>query len=486
MHYKANKAPLEEIKSDVTIIFIIGKNFNHRWITHKKLLNSVGFKGEGEDAIFLASEQYIYVGIENLKLDELRFACARAYKLLKQTSFTSAKIGIYASKSIKHSISAMIEGFELGSYEFTKYKSKKDVKKEYTINISNHTHDSKEIEIDTITESVNFALVTSSVTNYAKNIINTSPQDYTPLQMADDAEKIATEFEDISCRIYDEKFLETNKMNAFLAVSKASVNPPRLIHLIYKPKNAKERVIFVGKGLTYDSGGLSLKPSDYMITMKADKSGGAAALAIIKGAAMLNLPIEIHAIIGATENMIGGNAYKPDDILVAKNGKTIEVRNTDAEGRLVLADCICYAQEFKPDVLIDIATLTGACVVGVGEYTTGLMGYSKKLKHQLSKAAKKSGELINPLMFNKHLKKLIKSSVADISNVSSSRYGGAITAGLFLDCFVEEQYKNKWLHLDIAGPAYLEKEWGYNSFGASGAGVRMSLYWLQNRIKGKK
>ncbi|MDR2635277.1 MAG: leucyl aminopeptidase, partial [Campylobacteraceae bacterium] len=222
-------------------------------------------------------------------------------------------------------------------------------------------------------------------------------------------------------------------------------------------------------------------PSDYMVTMKADKSGGAAAMAIIKGAAELNLPFEIHAIVGATENMIGGNAYKPDDVLTAKNGKTIEVRNTDAEGRLVLADCLCYAQELKPDLLIDMATLTGACVVALGEYTTGVMGYNDKLKHELFQAATQSGELVNNLSYNRYLKKLLKSAVADISNISSSRYGGAITAALFLDNFIEEPYKDKWLHLDIAGPAYTEKDWGYNQSGASGAGVRMNLYWLMSQ-----
>ena len=158
--------------------------------------------------------------------------------------------------------------------------------------------------------------------------------------MAEDVQNLAESSSNLSCKIYDEKFLEKEKMNAFLAVNKASVHPPRLIHLIYKPKGTKKRVIFVGKGLTYDSGGLSLKPADYMLTMKADKSGAAAAMGIIKGAAELNLPFEIHAILGATENMIGGNAYKPDDVLISRSGVSIEVRNTDAEGRLVLADCL--------------------------------------------------------------------------------------------------------------------------------------------------
>ena len=304
--------------------------------------------------------------------------------------------------------------------------------------------------------------------------------------MTEDAKNLAKENKNIKCEIYDEKFLEKEKMNAFLAVSKASNNPPRLIHLSYKPKNAKKKVVFVGKGLTYDSGGLSLKPSDYMLTMKADKSGGAAAMGIIKAIADLNLDIEVHSIIGACENMIGGNAYKPDDVLISRENISIEVRNTDAEGRLVLADCLSYAQDLKPDLLIDLATLTGACVVGLGEYTSGIMGNNEDLQNKFYESSKKSGEYANILHFNPYLKDLLKSNIADVSNISSSRYGGALTAGIFLDKFIRKEYKDKWLHLDIAGPAYLEKTWGYNSFGASGAGVRMCVNFIIDILRKNK
>ena len=289
--------------------------------------------------------------------------------------------------------------------------------------------------------------------------------------------------EEIECKILDEKDLEKEKMGAFLAVAKASSNPPKLIHLSYKPKNPKAKIALVGKGLTYDSGGLSLKPSEYMVTMKSDKSGACAVMGIIKAAKKLNLPVEIHSIIGAAENMVGGNAYKPDDVLIAKNGKTIEVKNTDAEGRLVLADCLCYAQEkVKPDYIFDFATLTGACVVALGEYTTGVMGFNDELKEKILAAAKASGELAAILPFNRYLPKLLESKIADICNISSSRYGGAITAALFLSKFIEEENKDKWIHLDIAGPAYVEKEWGYNPYGASGAGVRLAIKWIQKEF----
>lgn len=483
MKYKIEENRFEDVNAHISIVFIENKNFEHQWIKHKEVLESVNFKANSEDSIFLVGEKYIYVGVDSFELDEIRLASSKAIKHLKTLSFDSAKIGLYVEKCPKWATVALVEGFELGSYEFNRYKSKKEDSKELTIFISNEMYDGEFAEVEKMNFGLEFAKITSSSTNYAKDIVNTTPADYTPIEMAEDAKKLA-DIENVTCTIYDEKFLKDNNMNAFLAVNRASSKPPRLIHVIYKPQNATKRVIFVGKGLTYDSGGLSLKPSDYMLTMKSDKSGGAAALAIIKGAAELKLPIEVHAIVGATENMINGDAYKPDDVLVAKNGTTIEVRNTDAEGRLVLADCLCYAQDFKPDLLVDIATLTGACVVGVGEFTTGLMGHNHALRHKFASASKKCGELINPLFFNKYLKKLIKSSIADISNVSSSRYGGAITAGLFLDHFIQDDYKDKWYHLDIAGPAYLEKEWGYNSFGATGASVRLNLYLLSKEFKG--
>ncbi|BAM31964.1 leucyl aminopeptidase [Helicobacter cinaedi CCUG 18818 = ATCC BAA-847] len=193
----------------------------------------------------------------------------------------------------------------------------------------------------------------------------------------------------------------------------------------------------------------------------------------------------MHSIVGAAENMIGGNAYKPDDVLYSREGKSIEVRNTDAEGRLVLADCLSYAQDLKPDILIDFATLTGACVVALGEYTSGIMGHNDKLKLEFEKIALDSGELMACLPFYRHLKKLIESKIADVCNVGSSRYGGAISAGLFLSEFIRDEYKDKWLHIDIAGPAYVEKEWDINPSGGSGAGVRAGIeFILTQAVKG--
>ena len=469
--------PFEALQTDAKIVFVVGKNFTHQWIKDKETLELMGFKGESEEAIFIPSSKRVYVGCESLQADELRLAAAKALEVVKKSSLATLGIALYSDECAKGNLRALIEGFILGSYVFDTYKSKKEESSLKTITICLEDYAQTPLSLQGAKEALKSAQIIAEATNFARDIINGTPEDITPIALATIAQSL-TSIPNVTCKVMDEAFLKAQGMNAFLAVNRASIHPPRLIHLSYQPKNATKRWVYVGKGLTYDSGGLSLKPSEHMVTMKADKSGAAAVMSILKGAAQLELPYEIHAIIGATENMIGGNAYKPDDVLVAKNGKTIEVRNTDAEGRLVLADCLCYAQSLKPDVLIDMATLTGACVVALGEYTTGVMGHSSELQHTFLHASLKSGELSAILPFNKYLKKLIKSSVADISNISSSRYGGAITAGLFLDHFIEEENKSKWLHLDIAGPAYLEKSWGYNPYGASGAGVRANLYWM--------
>ncbi|MCH9814530.1 MAG: leucyl aminopeptidase [Epsilonproteobacteria bacterium] len=480
MKFNVTKALLNDIEADCEFIIVVDCALDHEWVKDRTDLETLGFEGKSEEVAFLPHQHRVYVGADSLDRDEVRLAVATAIKTIEKTKYQTIKIGAYTQNCPVTNTKAIVEGIKLGSYIFDKYKSEKKEQPNRVVTISLEDYNHKTLNLEPAQKAVNEAIIIADATNNAKEIVNSVPDDMTPANLAIFANDMAEKLEDVSCFIGDENFLEAQKMGAFLAVSRASTHGPRLIHLTYKPKEAKEKFVFVGKGLTYDSGGLSLKPSDYMVSMKADKSGAAAALSILKGAAELGVPFEVHAIIGACENMIGGNAYKPDDVLVAKNGKTIEVRNTDAEGRLVLADCLCYAQAQKPDYLIDLATLTGACVVAVGEYTTGVMGHNSTLKHEIMRSATKSGELTGTLPFNRYLKKLIKSQVADISNIGSSRYGGAITAALFLDQFIEEENKDKWLHLDIAGPAYVDKAWGYNQAGASGAGVRMSLYWMKD------
>lgn len=474
-----NKA-FNDFEADVKIIFVVDKNLDHKWVEDKEELIFRGFKGEAEEVALLNGA--LYVGAESLESDDIRLATAKAVKVLKKTQAKSAKIGTYAYECPGVNVKAMAEAISLGEYEFNNYKSKKEESSLELITICTDDYERSNVSLETATKAIKVGTTIAEATNFAKDLVNTIPYEMHSLKLEEIAKELES-IQNVTSKAYGKEFLEEQGMGAFLAVNRASHIPPRLIHVTYKPKNAKKKFVYVGKGLTYDTGGLSLKIGDYMVSMKSDMSGAAAVLGILKGAAELNLPYEVHAIIGATENAIGPEAYKPDDVLTAKNGKTIEVRNTDAEGRLVLADCLCYAQEQKPDVLIDMATLTGACVVALGEYTTGIMGHSDELKNELHKVSFSSGELTGILPFNKYLKKLLKSSIADMSNIGSSRYGGAITAGLFLSNFIEDEYKDKWLHLDIAGPAYVEKDWGYNQCGASGAGVRMNLYWMISQSK---
>ncbi len=489
MKFEVYNKKISQIEADIEIIFVVNSNFNHKWIYDREELATLGFKGKDEEAIFLPHVKRVYSAIKDLQSDSIRIGIANALKTICKTKYTSVKIALYTEDNTETNVRALVEGVVLSSYKFDKYKSKKDQLFLEIIKISTEDYEDyneKTNDIDLIEKTIKEGIIIAEATNDAKEIVNTTPYDMTPEKLAEYSQKLAKTLKNVNCFIGDKKFLKEQKMGAFLAVAKASINEPKLIHLTYKPKNPLKKFVFVGKGLTYDSGGLSLKPSEYMVNMKSDKSGACAAIHIIKVASELNLPFEVHAVIGAAENMIGGNAYKPDDVLISRSGKTIEVRNTDAEGRLVLCDCLDFAQDLKPDYLVDLATLTGACVVALGEYTTGIMGNNNDLEYSFKKSACKSGELTGILPFNKYLTKLLKSEIADISNIANSRYGGAITAGLFLNSFIKEEYKDKWLHLDIAGPAYREKSWGYNQSGASGAGVRMCIYWLKDFINKEK
>ena len=440
----------------------------------REILENLEFKVKDETAVLLAQSKKIYAAFEEFSYDSLAIAMATAIKRFNSTKYKSVKLLL--NSNLKDNFKALVEGAILGSYSFDNYKSEKSNKKQELAFVI----EDKDLQLSTILKE---SQTICEAVNSARDMVNTAPADFTPKSFVKEAQNIAKEFE-LDCEILGEKDLEKQKMMSMHSVGRASIHESQLIHLKYKPKKASKKVVLVGKGLTYDSGGLSLKPADFMVTMKADKSGAVAVLNTIKVIAKLKLPIEVHAIIGAVENMIGGNAYKPDDILRAKNGKTIEVRNTDAEGRLVLADCLCYAQDEIKDIdyIFDYATLTGACVVGVGEYTTGIMGNNEILKRNAVLSALKSGEYATTLDFNRFLKKAIKSEIADICNIASTRYGGAITAGMFLDNFIYDENKEKWIHFDIAGPAFVEKAWGYNPHGASGAGVRMTIKFLQNLL----
>jgi len=455
-----------EIKSDIKVEFLTKETLKKHKL--KKSLKLAGFEASGDTLCFLHAKNILVCGIEDETQDSYRSVSAKAIQALKSSNYTSASFDVD-----ENNISGVVEGIILGGYDFSEYKSKPK-----KIKLKNIYLACKDVE--KLQEAFQNAIIIAEATCFSRDIVNTIPHELNPPSFAKLAKKLAKD-NSLACEILGEKKLKKEKLGAILAVGRASVHESQLIHLAYKPKNPKKVIILVGKGLTYDSGGLSLKPATSMVTMKMDKAGACAVLGIIKAVSELKLDIEVHAFVGAVENMIGGNAYKPDDVITTRSGTTVEVRNTDAEGRLVLCDVLDYAQDkVKADYIFDFATLTGACMVALGQYTTGVMGHSSKLKHDfVMRAANDSGELLGHLPFNKHLKKLLKSEIADISNIASKPYGGAITAGLFLDNFIKDENKEKWLHFDIAGSAYTEAPWDCNVYGATGAGVRFMCSFLK-------
>ena len=312
-----------------------------------------------------------------------------------------------------------------------------------------------------------------------RDLVNLPPNYMYPEAFAKRAAAVA-----VSCglelEVWDELRLRRENCNALLAVNAGSARPPRLLILRYpgtKNSGAKgsgtaaqtEPLALVGKGVTFDSGGLSLKPTDGMTTMKCDMAGAATVLGTLQTIARLKLPMPVVGLVGLVENMVSGNCFKLGDVLTARSGKTIEILNTDAEGRLVLADVLDVALQEKPQAIIDLATLTGACVVALGNDISGLMTNDKALSGKIEAAAEAVGELVWQLPMHAHFKDQIQSQVADIKNIGDGRWGGAITAAKFLEEFVGEK---PWVHLDIAGPAFADKPKNYIDAGASGCMVR--------------
>lgn len=304
--------------------------------------------------------------------------------------------------------------------------------------------------------------------NVVRELVNRPAQDLYPESFAERAKEYAEDF-GLSCGVLDETRLKEEQMGAMLAVAQGSDRPARLVVLEYDGgKEDGPRLALVGKGVTFDSGGLSIKPTDGMLTMKCDMAGAATVLGAMIAAARLKLPVNITGYLGLVENMISGKSYKLGDVLTARNGTTIEINNTDAEGRLVLADVLKYAIDEGADSVIDLATLTGACVVALGEDITGVFTNNQPWCDQVLDAAKRAGEEVWQLPMQDSFNELLKSDVADVKN-SGGRWGGAVTAAKFLEKFVDNK---PWVHLDIAGPAFASASKPFREGGGTGCMVR--------------
>jgi leucyl aminopeptidase len=309
--------------------------------------------------------------------------------------------------------------------------------------------------------------------------VNESPDHATPAALASAARKVAREG-GLQCEVLGRERIEKLGMNLFLGVARGSAEEPQLVRLSYDPKGKGGKpVALVGKAITFDSGGLSLKTAQGMENMKTDMAGAAAVIAAMRVVAELKPPFPVRGYFGACENLPSGSAYKPGDVIVGKNGTSVEVLNTDAEGRLVLADVLSWAVEEKPAAVVDLATLTGAILVALGPWTAGLFSNDDALAEEMLASARAAGEPVWRMPLPPEMEELIKSPIADLKN-TGGRHGGAINAALFLQHFVG---KVPWVHLDIAGPASIDKERGYNPRGATGAGVRLLAEWIRRRSR---
>jgi leucyl aminopeptidase len=426
-----------------------------------------GFEGRPGEALAVPSGRgtWIALGVgdpEKVTAETLRRAAAAFVRSAWRDTAGALTLLAAAPPDLDPALAAqaVAEGATLAAYKFSRYKADPKPCRLETIAVMG-TGDQARHGLD------RGARVAAAVA-LARDLVNEPAKAMTPRRMAEMAAEVA-EAEGLTLTVLDEVAIAAEGLGGLAGVAAGSHEPPRLIELVYDPPSPIGTVALVGKGITFDSGGLSIKTAEGMETMKTDKSGAAAVLGAMSVIAALAPPVKVIGIIPATENMPGGSATKPGDVLTIRNGKTVEVLNTDAEGRLVLADGLSLAVEAGVDAIIDVATLTGACIVALGRKVAGLMGNHAGWIDQVGQAAARAGEEVWPLPLPDDYRKQIDSEVADIKNIGGGRYGGALTAGLFLREFVGDV---PWAHLDIAGPARSEEDEGYLQKGGTGFGVR--------------
>ena len=410
-----------------------------------------------------------------LTLETVRRAASAGLRRARDLGAKSAAIEVLGDRlPVKSRAHATTEGALLGAYTFDRYKREKADKRVESLRLVEPDGRRRREAADGARTGEVFA----EATCFARDLVNSPANDVHPTYLAKVAAEIAKEGK-LGLKVFDRAECQKMGMGLFLGVAAGSEQPPKFIHLSYTPSGRKRRrVAVIGKGITFDSGGLDLKPAEGMLRMKDDMSGAAAVLAIMRALPELAPGVEVHGLIAATENMPSGSAIRPGDVLRAMNGTTIEIGNTDAEGRLTLADALCYAWEkVDADEAVDMATLTGACVVALGPLCSGLFANDQGLADRLLAAAENAGERVWQLPLIDEYREHLKSEVADFNNVGP-RGGGAITAGLFLKEFAGDR---PWAHLDIAGPAFVEKDTPTGPKGATGAPVRTMLCYLMSQ-----
>jgi len=446
--------------------------------TLKELIEETEFKGSaGSSAVTRVGaassiRKIILVGLgkpDALTLDSLRRAAAAIARTAKQQKTKTLGISLpVANDDPALTAQTITEGILLALHQDNRFKSEPEDK------------GAKLEQVDLLGLAGQDAAITrgqqiASGVILARELVAAPANAVTPITMAETAEAIASEY-GLALEILEQEECEKLGMGAFLGVAQASELPPKFIHMTYKPEGTPRRkVAIVGKGLTFDSGGLNIKGAGSGIeTMKMDMGGAAATLGAAKAIGQIKPDVEVHFVSAVTENMISGRAMHPGDILTASNGKTIEVNNTDAEGRLTLADALVFTEKLGVDAIVDLATLTGACIIALGNDIGGLWTTDDTVASQLKAASQSAGEKFWQMPMEEKYFEGLKSPIADMKN-TGPRGGGAITAALFLKQFVKE---TAWAHLDIAGPVWSDKEEGYNNAGATGFPVRTLVNWV--------
>lgn len=458
----------------------------------RELLHSKEFEGKANEVVVfhthgkIPAKRLILIGLgkmANLGLDQFRQAMGHAVKRVRSVKSRAFVVAFphMAPRDASPSdvAQAIAEGAILGSYQFTVYRS--DSPTNYDVTAMTVLL-SRTVELEQISEGIRRGVATAEATVFVRDLSNHPSNVMTPTRIAQEAKTVAKETR-ISLKILEQKDMQRLGMGALLGVAQGSHEPPKFIILQYHGAKKKDErpVVLVGKTITFDTGGISLKPSENMEHMKADMTGGAEVLATIRAAARLKLPLNLISILPVAENMPGGRAMRPGDVVTTLSGKTVEVQNTDAEGRLILSDGLAYATRFKPAALIDIATLTGACVVALGQFAIGMFGTDDGLKESMRKAGLRAGERVWEMPLWDEYFEQLRSDVADMRNIGG-RGGGMITAALFLSKFVGDF---PWVHLDIASTDWSERERAYIPKGPTGIGTRLLIQFLINRSLGR-
>jgi leucyl aminopeptidase len=440
----------------------------------------------------IGAERVLLVGLGEQKkatIDTIRKAAALAANKAVGMKVKTMALALHKAFGARFDsgllAQAIAEGVYYGSFRYDEYVTSEE----------NGRTDALVVEVidDDAAKTMRFengllrGAVIGKAQSYARTVASRPGNVINPPALAEEAKKLARGTPRLSCTVLDDKQMAKLGMGGVLAVGSGSKTPPRFIVVKYAPKGKAGKlptVALVGKAITFDSGGISIKPAQNMEQMKLDKTGGIAVLATVKAAAELKLPVNVYAIVPSAENMPSGTSYRPGDIVTTYSGKTVEIQNTDAEGRMILCDAIHYAVKQNCDTIIDIATLTGACVVALGTYMAGLMTNDEQLGRDIEKAAQTSGEKVWRLPCGDEYAEEMKSKIADLKNIGG-KWGGACTAAAFLRQFTGEK---KWAHLDIAGVDCIEKPSGSATEGASAFGVRLLTTYLINLVdkKGRK